>query len=121
MPYAYFTEAGQLLVIATAQANYPDPAIIEVTVPDNTLPNAIYLDLMTMTVEQRQPFDVNVSYNAISGLPAGTSLIMGDNIHVVEDGTAEFDADTAETIYVTLSHPHYLDQYVAVPTGPEAA
>lgn len=120
MPYAYFTEAGQLLVIASAQADYPDRTIIEVEVPDKTLPNAIYLDLETMTVEQRQPFDLTVSYNAISGLPAGTSLIVGDGIHVIEDGTAEFDADTAETIYVNLSHPHYLDQYVAVPTGPEA-
>lgn len=120
MPYAYFTEAGQLLVIASAQTNYPDPTIIEIAVPDNTLPNAIYLDLDAMAVAQRQPFNLTVTYNAISGLPAGTSLIIGDSIHVVEDGTAEFDADTAETIYVTLSHPHYLDQYVAVPTGPEA-
>lgn len=120
MPYAYFTEAGQLLVIASAQVNYPDPGVFQVEVPEGTMPNAIYLDFNAMTVEQRQPFNLTVTYNAISGLPAGTSLIIGDSIHVVEDGTAEFDADTAETIYVTLSHPHYLEQYVAVPTGPEA-
>ncbi|WP_088184049.1 hypothetical protein [Sphingobium sp. Z007] len=120
MPYAYFTEAGQLLVIASGQANYPDPTIIEVEVAAGTMPNAIYLDLETRTVQQRQPFNVTVSYNCISGLPAGTSLVIGDSVHVIDDGTAEFEADTAETIYVNLSHPHYLDQYVAVPTGPEA-
>ncbi|EQB30338.1 hypothetical protein [Sphingobium ummariense] len=119
MPYAYFTEAGQLLVIASAQANYPDPTIIEVAVAEGTMPNAIYLELATMTVKQRQPFDLSVSHNRIGGLPAGTSLVMGDTKHVIEDGTAEFEADTVETIYVNLSHPHYLDQYVAVPTGPE--
>lgn len=121
MPYAYFTEAGQLLVIASGQASYPDRTVIEVQVPEGTLPNAIYLELETGTVQQRQPFAVNVSYNLISGLPAGTTLVTGDNVYVVDDGAAEFEADTVETIYVNLSHPHFLDQYVAVQTGPEAA
>lgn len=121
MAYAYFKQDCTLLTIASDQSYYADPTIIEIEVPLGTMPNAIYLDRETLTVKQRQPFSPSVSYNLIEGLPVGTTMVMRDGLYVVDDGSAEFEADVYETIFVNLSHPHYMDQFVAVTLGPEVA
>lgn len=119
MPYAYFTKAGKLLAITSNQSLYPDPTVIEVEVPEGTMPNAIYLDIQTQTVKEREPFAYTIEYNRVSGLPLGTTLTITEGQFVCDDSYVEFDADTPELRIVFLDHPHFIAQYIEVPTGPE--
>ncbi|OAH42763.1 hypothetical protein AX777_05865 [Sphingobium yanoikuyae] len=121
MKYAYFTQDGKLLTIASQQQAYPDTTIIEVEVPDDARANAIYLDLETLTISERAPFVLNVEYNRVSNIPAGTNVAHDGELYHVEDGEIEFEANVTDVVWLHLDHPCFIAQYVAVPTGPEVA
>ncbi|NWK96713.1 hypothetical protein DM806_13790 [Sphingobium lactosutens] len=119
MKYAYFTQDGKLLTIASEPQSFPEPSVIEVEVPDGTRANAIFLDLETHTIRDRVPFVLNVAYNRVSNIPAGTSVAHDGALYHVEDGEVEFDANVTDVVWLHLDHPCFIAQYVAVPTGPE--
>ncbi|EQB11260.1 hypothetical protein [Sphingobium lactosutens] len=119
MKYAYFTQGGKLLTLASQQQEFPDPTIIAVEVPDDVRANAIFLDLETRTIRERVPFALNVGYNRVSNIPAGTNVAHDGELYHVEDGEIEFDANVIDAVWLHFDHPCFIAQYVAVPTGPE--
>ena len=67
-------------------------------------PNAIYYD---GEIKFTQPFNVNVSTNLITGIPAGTDAFIDGNRQVVDDGSLELEVAFNSTVHVVLIHPHY--------------
>jgi hypothetical protein len=121
MYYAYFRADGTPLSVSSKPSNYPEPDVMRFEVPDMTDGNKIYLDVSTYAVMEKQPFAVKLSYNRVSNLPAGTRISIDEGEFIIDDGSAEFDADIASLKVVWLDHPHYLATHVEVQTGPENA
>lgn len=119
MAYGYFNADGSLLTISAKQTDYQDENIIEMEVAELMMANSIYLDIESMTVQQKMPYDLTIEYNRVSGIPVGTTVVMPEGIHVVDDGEIEFEADTPEVVNLILNHPHYQEQFIEVMTGPE--
>lgn len=119
MAYAYFKHDGALVSVSANQLEYLDDTIIEMEVPNLFSANSIYLDRDSMMVREREPFEIEVEYNMVRGLPSGTTVTIPDGQFVIEDGTAEFEADVASTVVAFIEHPRFIAQYVEVPTGPE--
>lgn len=120
MAYAYFKPDGTIQTISSKRSLYSDETIIELEVPDLTHPNAIYLDLETTTVCDRMAFHLEISFNSVKGVPLGTVATLPAGQFTITDGEMEFDADVRETVWMHLDHPHYVAQYISIPTGPEA-
>lgn len=119
MAFAYFKQDGMLISISANTLDYPDESTIEIEVTGDATANTIYLDLDTMTVHPKQPFDLSISLNTVGGLPVGTVATMADGRFIIDDGLLEFEADVSGAIIVYLDHPRFLSRYVEVPTGPE--
>ncbi|WP_188063732.1 hypothetical protein [Sphingobium sp. KCTC 72723] len=121
MAYAYFKADGRVLSVSRNELDYQDDSIIVAELPEHLNANLIYLDLDTMQVKVRQPLEPVIGYNSVGNLPVGTAITFGENIVHTDDGSVEFEADTPETLVLFLFHPHYIEQFIEVQTGPEAA
>jgi hypothetical protein len=121
MAYAYFKADGSILSVSRNELDYGDSSIIVAELPEMLNANMIYLDLETQQVKAREPFPIEVSFNRIDNVPVGTTVTEGDDIQVCDDGSVEYETDTPETLIVTLSHPHFIEQYVTVQIGPEVS
>lgn len=119
MAYGYFKSDGAVMSVSANHLDYPDPEIIETEVSNLLSANSIYLDIDTMTVCERQPFNFKIALNTIHGLPTGTTITMADGQFVCNDGAVEFDADVSGAVVAFIEHPRFIAQYVEVPTGPE--
>jgi hypothetical protein len=117
--FAYFDMEGNLLSLASSKAVFPNA--IECEVAQDADANKIYYDLAAKSVQEKMLFALEVSRNCISGLPQGTAVQYSSERVIVDDGSAEFEADVEEELLVYLDHPHFVSQYVTVPTGPEEA
>lgn len=120
MSTAYFDEEGRLLCLTVLGSDMDPPTGTEFTIEDleTTDPNAIYYDLTTQAVAEKQAFPITVSRNLISGIPAGTKACFGDGSEIVDDGSIEFVANVEGTEFVMLVHPHYINQEIEVEVGP---
>lgn len=121
MNYAYFSAEGRLLYIASRQSAMVDPDVIERPVSRGTDPNSIYLDPGSLEVKEREPFNVEISFNRVRGIPVGTVATLPDGQFTVEDGELEFEADVTKVIAVYLDHPRHIARLFEVQTGPEDA
>lgn len=121
MAYGYFKSTGEVVAISMLPLDYSDDGFIEVEVADHLSANTVYLDTATMTAKERRPFELLTSYNLVVGVPIGTTVTILEGQFIAEDDRLEFDADVSEVRTVFLDHPHYISQYLEVPTGPEAA
>lgn len=121
MNYAYFSSDGRLLYIASRQSVMTDPGVIERQVSRATDANAIYLDPVSHEVMDKQPFEVVVAINSLTGIPEGTTATLPEAQVRVDDGELHFEADVVEVIGVHLDHPHYIAEFFEVQTGPEDA
>ena len=119
MAYGYFKTTGEVVAVSQRPLDYRDASIIEVMVDDHLTANTVYLDLVTMTTKERMPFEVSVAYNLVEGVPEGTAITLQEGQVIAEDDRIEFEADVTETRTIFLAHPHYLSQYLEIPTGPE--
>jgi hypothetical protein len=78
--------------------------------------NMVFYDTTKQVVRGKQPFFVGVKPNLVTGIPVGTTALVGASATpvVIEDGTLELEVDYAETVNVTLVHPHYVTRILEV-------
>lgn len=86
-------------------------------------PHAEYINVDSLARENlpRQPFDLTITGNVVSGLPESTEILfLTDRTRGAMDdsGTLEIEVDYAQTIRLRLDHPHYLTQEIAVECAP---
>jgi len=120
--YAYFKADGTPLSVANHETRYPEPDVVMCEIPDFTNGNAIYLDISdpeNPAVRGKEPFALEIAYNRVSNIPAGTRITIDEGEFMIDDGSAEFDADMREVKVVWLDHPHFLATHIEVQTGPE--
>lgn len=119
MKVAFFDASGRLLLIADGVGmTPPDDAAYQTEVGPDATANNIYLDTALQKVEFKQAFPIAVSRNLVTGIPAGTEATFYGEPEIVNDGAIEFEADVEETLQITLEHPHFIYQVIAVETGP---
>lgn len=112
----YFNAGGELLLVRDGgDMTPPDGTEYVADLPSGATANNVYYD---EGVQFKQQFPITVTRNLIAGIPPGTSVGVNHITDIVDDGEFEFVADVEETVRVTLSHPHYLYESVAVETGP---
>lgn len=121
MNYAYFSSEGRLLYIASRPSVMVDPEVVEREVSRDTDPNSIYLDPVSQEVMDKQPFEVAVAINSLTGIPSDTTATLPGAQVQVHDGELDFEADVFEVISVHLDHPRYIARLFEVQTGPEEA
>jgi len=83
-------------------------------------PDRHYVDVSTEELRERQPFDLTIAENVVSGIPEGTEIMLPNRTWVVADasGTFEPEVDHRQTIALRLRHPHYLDEEIEVFCAP---
>lgn len=117
MSVAFFETTGKCLGIVDGNGEIPDAAA-SASVPHGTSPNSIWYD--GAEVQPKTPFEVQVSPNTVSGIPAGTEAVLTSSVVVVDDGTLELEVDYAQTVRVTLLHPRHYETSVGVPCEVQA-
>lgn len=94
-------------------ANVSDGAAVVITeYPVN--PNEVWYDHSSGSIQPRTPFRVIASQNKIERLPPGTTVYVGADSSVVNDGVVEFDVSYAQTIVVTMMHVRHMDKVLEV-------
>lgn len=77
--------------------------------------NGTIIDLVTFEPKPLLTFDVQLTGNAVLGLPEGTRVNVNyDPVGVVDDGELELEADHPQQFVVDLSHDLYEDARVVI-------
>lgn len=78
-------------------------------------PNSVWYSHATGLMQNRSPFRVLVSTNKIEGIPAGTTVHVGSEAVVVDEGSIEFEVDYPQTVKALLMHVRHTDTEMEVP------
>jgi len=83
-------------------------------------PDRHYVDVASEELRERQPFDLMLSGNVVSGVPEGTVVSMPGRATVIADasGVLELEVSHPETVSLRLLHPHYLAEEIEVVCEP---
>jgi len=77
-------------------------------------PNMVWYDHESGKMIPRTPFRVSVTNNRIERVPVGTTVYVGEDSAVVNEGFIDFDVSYAQTIVVTMMHIRHIDKVLEV-------
>lgn len=109
-----FDASGRCLFVVNAELSVPDAAAV---VHTNSIVdvNAVWYDHENQAMRTRTPIPHAVATNQVSGLPVGTTVYVGNEQVVVDDGAIDFDVAFSQQLRVVLTHVRYIDTTVEVP------
>lgn len=83
-------------------------------------PDLHYVDVAADELRDRQPFDLTIMGNVVSGIPEGTEIMLPNRTWVVADatGSIELEVDHAQTAELRLRHPRFLATEITVDCTP---
>lgn len=109
-----FDASGRCLFVVNAELSAPDAAAVIYT--DSAVdPNSVWYDHENQSMRTRTPVPCTVATNQVSGLPIGTTVYVGNEQIVVEDGSIDFDVAYSQQLRVVLTHVKHIDTVVEVP------
>lgn len=109
-----FDASGRCLFVVNDEVAVPDAAAVVYT--DAFIDaNLVWYDYENCRMGNRGPILCTVSVNKISSLPAGTTVYVGSEQAVVDDGLIEFDVAYTQQLRVVLRHVRHTDTVVEVP------
>ncbi len=76
-----------------------------------------FVDVEMKELRPREPFDLAISGNSVSGVPEGTEILfLFDRSRTVMDasGVLELDVDYPETVKLELRHPRFVRETIEV-------
>lgn len=115
----FFDASGKvLLVVEGMEMEPPEGAEYSVTLGVDATANNVFLDPKSKEVRLKTVFPIKATYNKVTGLPAGTEVIIDGIAQTVNDGVLEFETNVEELVHVQLLHPHHLYERIQVQTGP---
>jgi len=109
-----FDASGRCLFVVNDKVTVPDAAAVVYT--DALIDaNLVWYDHENGRMGNRGPILCTVLANKISSLPVGTTVYVGNEQVVVDDGSIEFDVAYAQQLRVVLRHVRHTDTVVEVP------
>lgn len=101
------------------QEDYPSAAkVLHLDVEHN--PNDVWYDFEKNRLDQKTEFEEVVTANAISNLPVGTVVEIGDESIVVDDGVFELEVAMPQTVRLSITHVRHHRKFLEVPCEAQA-
>lgn len=113
-----FDETGECVCVINEEMAYEGKTLVYRE--DHFSPNLVWYDHAEGKMKFKAPMELTITPNTITGIPVGTSVAVGTQWSVVDDGEFHIEVSLPQTVRVVLSHIQYQLTEVEVPCEVQA-
>lgn len=113
-----FDESGECVCVINEEMSYEGKTVVHRE--ENYSPNDVWYDHLAGEMKFKREMPLVIAANTITGIPVGTSVAIGSQWLVVNDGEFHIEVTMPQSVRVVLTHVQYRLTEVEVPCEVQA-